>query len=81
MVETTVATKHLAPTGQPRIVLPDLEPASTPTPEIVPVSKEVVPVSSEGNSSVEPQPIPQVEAQPPLRRSERVRRPPERFNI
>ena len=38
--ETTVATKHLAPKGQPRIVLPDLETAPTPTPEIAPVSKE-----------------------------------------
>ena len=83
--ETTVATKHLAPRGQQEIVLsePAQLPISTPTStsEIAPVLPEAIPVSTEDSSRAEPAPISTVEAHPPLRRSERVRRPPDRLNI
>lgn len=59
--QTTVATKTLAPTGQPRTVQLEREPVPTLTLVNALVATEVVSTSAEDNSSVESLTIPAVE--------------------
>ena len=76
--ETTVATKHLAPRGEPKATLLEQEKVPTSTCEITPPI-EVAPVLTPDSVTAQLQ-TPGAETQPLLRRSERVRRVPERLS-
>ena len=81
--ETTVATKHLAPRGLPEVTeLPLVHnPGATPSPQ---PPQATDPEVTEENTSVEMNLETSsdiTEAKPPLRRSERVRRPVDRLGV